>query len=438
MLAFVVGLGWTVTTWSQQLGDVIVLAVLSAILAACCWYCFSRAPAWSAAETAAPSPIFDYVLYLGSLVWSIELAYVESRFHLLSGQWDFYLLATAGLFFFVAYRFDNRFVLSLALSSLAGWFGLTISRWSSLQDATYRGYALLYCLLVGVGGALLQRRGLKPHFFGTYLNIVANVLFWTVLSGVFDREGYGLWFLALLVACGASLAWGLKRRQFAFVAYAAVYGYVGVSSLFIRHIVDDSRFHGLFRGYRSRHAGRAGPHRAPLREAGMRIYSASSEETLRARTFLKDWTGEGFLTNAQYERLEKETVSELRTTNIFLRLVLFFFTLISVGAAAATVRRGFSFAGIGANHWRFLADLRCGLLRSRRGRRVPARLYRYGIEEALAVCSVGFLCAGMQLTLFSGTLILEPAQHLWFPPPAPSFRSGSGIASGSPMHFSRP
>ena len=131
-------------------------------------------------------------------------------------------------------------MLSLGLSSLAGWFGLTISHWSAHQDATYRQYALLYCLLVGVGGALLQRGRLKPHFFSTYLNIVANVLFWAVLSGVFIRQGYGLWVLALLIACGASLAWGLARRQFAFVAYAAVYGYVGVSSLFLRGVTDTS------------------------------------------------------------------------------------------------------------------------------------------------------------------------------------------------------
>jgi hypothetical protein len=246
VLAFVAGLGWTVTTWSQQLGDVLVLAVLSTILAACFWYCFSRAPAWSPAETPAPSPIFDYVLYLGSLVWCVELAYLENRFHVLSGQWDLYLLATAGLFFFLAYRFDNRFVLSLALSSLAGWFGLTISHLPSHEDAAYRQYALLYCLLVGVGGAILQRRGLKPHFFGTYLNIVANVLFWALLSGVFDRQGYGLWFLALLIACGASLAWGLARRQFAFVAYAAVYGYVGVSWMLLRGVTDETALLSYF------------------------------------------------------------------------------------------------------------------------------------------------------------------------------------------------
>jgi hypothetical protein len=240
VLAFVAGLGWTVTTWSQQLGDVLVLTILSAILAACFWYCFSRAPAWSIAEVSAPTAVFDYVLYLGSLVWCIELAYLEKRLRVLTGQWDLYLLATAGLFFFLAYRFDNRFVLSLALSSLAGWLGLTLSRWASYQDAAYRQYALLYCLLVGVGGALLKQRGLKPHFFGTYLNIVANALFWTLLSGVFERQDYGLWVLALLIACGASLSWGLRGRQFAFVAYAAVYGYVGISSVLIRGVHDET------------------------------------------------------------------------------------------------------------------------------------------------------------------------------------------------------
>jgi len=67
----------------------------------------------------------------------------------------------------------------------------------------------------------------------------------------------------------------------------------------------------------------------------MRAYSASSEEALRARNLLKDWAGEGFVTEAQYQRMEQETVCEFRRTNIFLRFVLFLFTLIIVGAAVA-------------------------------------------------------------------------------------------------------
>ena len=63
---------------------------------------------------------------------------------------------------------------------------------------------------------------------------------------MFNREDYGVWFLALVVACGASLAWGLKKRQFAFVAYAAVYGYVGISSILVRNLNDDTALFGYF------------------------------------------------------------------------------------------------------------------------------------------------------------------------------------------------
>jgi hypothetical protein len=239
VLAFVAGLGWTVSTWSDKLGDVVVMTTLSALLASCTWYTFRRATAWSRDKVPTPTAIFDYVLCLGSLVWGLELAYLEGRFHLLSGQWDVYLLLTAALFFFLAYRFDNRFVLSLALSSLAGWFGLKISRWPPLyENGAYRYDAVLYCAVIGAAGVLLRRLRVKPHFFGTYLNVAANVLFCAILSGVFDREASGVWVLALLAACGASLYWGLTRREFVFVVYAAVYGYVGVSSLFIR-VIDD-------------------------------------------------------------------------------------------------------------------------------------------------------------------------------------------------------
>ena len=40
------------------------------------------------------------------------------------------------------------------------------------------------------------------------------------------------------------------------------------------------------------------------------------------------------------------------------------------------------------------------------------RLYRYGIEEALAVASVAFFCMGMQSALFSGPLLPEAARSL--------------------------
>jgi len=134
----------------------------------------------------------------------------------------------------------------------------------------------------------------------------------------------------------------------------------------------------------------------------MRLYPASSEETLRARNLLTDWAGEGLLTQAQYQRLEQETVSELRTTNIFLRLTLFLFALIGVGAAAALFFRVFLVGSSDQTIGIFLLIYAAVCYAAAEVAVSQARLYRYGIEEALAVCSVGFLCAGMQAALFSG------------------------------------
>jgi hypothetical protein len=135
----------------------------------------------------------------------------------------------------------------------------------------------------------------------------------------------------------------------------------------------------------------------------MTAYTASEEEALRARNLLKDWAGEGSITEAQYQRMEQETLSDLRRTNIFLRIVLFLFTLIIVGAAVALFFVVFfsrPFAepqptGIFLLIFAALSYVAAELAVSR------ARLYRYGIEEALAACSVGFFCVGMQAALFS-------------------------------------
>jgi hypothetical protein len=135
----------------------------------------------------------------------------------------------------------------------------------------------------------------------------------------------------------------------------------------------------------------------------MRLYSASSEETLRARRLLAEWAGDGLITQEQHKRLGQETVSELRTTNIFLRLVLFLFTLFTVGALAALVFKLFFSGLLDKTTDGIFLLIYAGVCYAAAEVAVSqAHLYRYGIEEALAVCSVGFLCVGMQLALFSG------------------------------------
>jgi uncharacterized membrane protein YgcG len=134
----------------------------------------------------------------------------------------------------------------------------------------------------------------------------------------------------------------------------------------------------------------------------VRLYRASSEEALLARSLLKDWTGEGYLADAQYQRMEQDTVCDLRRTNIFLRIVLALFTLIIVAAAAGLFFTVFLSRPSEPTTGVFLLIFAVLSYAAAEFAVIKARLYRYGIEEALASSSVGFLCVGLQSAFLSG------------------------------------
>jgi hypothetical protein len=148
----------------------------------------------------------------------------------------------------------------------------------------------------------------------------------------------------------------------------------------------------------------------------VRIYTESSEETLRARKLLTQWTGDDSLSKEQYQRLEQDTVSDLRITNIFLRLVLFFFTMIGVAAAVALFFTIFLSRPSQQTTGIFLLIFAAVSYTAAEVAVTQARLYRYGIEEALALCSVAFLCVGLALFFFSG--IPNSSREIQFAVPA--------------------
>jgi len=131
----------------------------------------------------------------------------------------------------------------------------------------------------------------------------------------------------------------------------------------------------------------------------MRIYTEASMENLRARKLLVEWQAEGFLSDAQYQQLEQENVNELRTTNLFLRLVLFLFTIVCVGAAAGLFFLIFLHGASDQAAGVLLLIFAAVCYGAAEYAVSEFSFYHHGIEEALAVCSVGFLCVGLLASL---------------------------------------
>jgi hypothetical protein len=245
VIALAGGLAWTFKTYFENLGDVFILAVLSFSLLVCLYYCFSRGVAYSNAPVESPNLFFDYVLYFGCLVLAGELSYLEFRFQLMSESWDVYLLVSAIVFFVLAYRFDNRFVLSLGLSSLAGWFGLKYAGWSGIgllkgSSAGSLGTSgLIYGTVIALAGAELYRQDIKKHFLDAYLHVAANVMLLAALS--FESASGKAAYIALVSSLAVAVSvFGFRFRRFAFVAYGIVYGYAGISFQVLRSLRGDT------------------------------------------------------------------------------------------------------------------------------------------------------------------------------------------------------
>lgn len=236
ILLIIAGAGLTVKQYFVDLGDAAIISALTLCSLAALAYCFAKGSPYERDEVASPNIAFDYILFFGCTFYSMDIAFIETRYHVLGRFWENYLLISVALFFFLAYRFDNRLVLSMALSTLAAWFGFTLSLHRLNLEKYYRFYAIAYALTVLCAGYLLYRTNIKKHFFNIYLNFAIHFLCIALVSGVAEYKMLSLYFPALLAACGALAYYSTQIRKFLYMLYAAIYGYIGISIVIVDQI----------------------------------------------------------------------------------------------------------------------------------------------------------------------------------------------------------
>jgi hypothetical protein len=234
VIAMVGGFVFTFRESLANLGHAAILSMFAALIGASFYYCFTRGLAYSNDEVEQPSIVLDYVLYFGCLMFSGMLVYLEVQMGVFRG-WETHLLVASVVFGGLAYRFDNRFVVSLALSTLAAYLGLTLNlfdldTFDAINTHRLRFYAMGYGVLAAGLGYGLYRQGIKRHFLDVYLHVGANAFLLATLTGVTDGAT-GVLYLALLMPLAAALIYlGVRFERFAFVAYGTLYGYAGISA----------------------------------------------------------------------------------------------------------------------------------------------------------------------------------------------------------------
>jgi hypothetical protein len=219
VLVAVTGVGLFIKDYHDRLGPVAIATILGAGALGCIAYAFRRSPPFSWRETVSPHLAADYVLVLGALLIASDLAYVEKQFRIFGDRWPYHFLIVAAAYFLLAYRFDSRAVLSLAIAAFAAWRGVSVSRafgarWQSSVE-NMRANALVCGALFLLAGFFSAKSKLKPHFEKVYVTSGLLLLFGGLLSGVLagSSSNWLAWEVVLGVVGAAVLLIASRLRR---------------------------------------------------------------------------------------------------------------------------------------------------------------------------------------------------------------------------------
>jgi len=129
----------------------------------------------------------------------------------------------------------------------------------------------------------------------------------------------------------------------------------------------------------------------------MSAYRLADERAIRTGRLVEDWTKSGLLTPAQRDIVMPQLAVDLRRTNKFLRLILFLFGGLILQSALGLVAILIDALRdrVGTAVLCLTAGGGCFWLASRLVGRY--RLYRFGVEEAVALCAAGLTAVGAAL-----------------------------------------
>jgi hypothetical protein len=230
VLAFTTGIGMLLAQNLDRLGPMAIALGLAVVALAALAWMWRMAPPFSWQEVPAPNLAFDYVLLLAILVGAADLGYCDQVFPSWAGQEPHHLLLVSALSALAAVRFDSRLALSCALTSFAGWRGVSLARattavWSAQGDLRWNALGCgVFFVLLGLG---FSRSGRKPHFEPVCAHLGWLLVLGALGSGLADRG----WALALFLVGAALAAGSFFARRFPLFAYGVVAAYIALLRL---------------------------------------------------------------------------------------------------------------------------------------------------------------------------------------------------------------
>ena len=249
-----IGLGYLIYQNIDTIGHVVIIGLISLICLVCFGYAARNVPSFSLNAIKSPTIYYDYAVLLGCLTFLIVEGYLQYQYTFFGTRYSLAAFIPTLLFFPVAYYFDNRGALSLAIVALGSWVGITVTPLELLNHNDFSSELLIYTgILLGILlcfiGYLSELKDIKKHFAFMYFNFGCHLFFIATLSGLFNLEQY-LLFVPLIICGIVFFTWYARKiASFYFLLFAIIYGYIALTYLIIKglsHINSDPSVYFLY------------------------------------------------------------------------------------------------------------------------------------------------------------------------------------------------
>jgi hypothetical protein len=194
VLFFTSGVGVLIYENIDSIGHNAIITALFVLTGLCFYFCFKKAKGFRKEEVLFENPVFDYLVLLSTILSCILIGYVQYQYDLFGYDWSTLIGCVIG--FLCAYYFDNKSALSIGITGLATFIGITVtpkallgSEMYSNPTLSYYGFSLGVLLIVWCEYAI--RNNIKKHFNLVFLTFALHLIGISCIAGM--TEDY--WFI---------------------------------------------------------------------------------------------------------------------------------------------------------------------------------------------------------------------------------------------------
>lgn len=238
ILLFTSGIGILIYTNIDSIGHIAILAINFIIMLLCFYFSFKKVKPWNNNEVLFENPFYDYVVLLGSILATIFIGYLQFQYSVFGNDFKFVSLISAIVCFAVAYYFDNKTVLSIALTATTAFIGITLTPNTLLENEIYNNLQLTFSgLVLGIVFLLwnvyCQKQNLKKHFEFVITTFALHLIGICIISGLLSYS----WYLFIPFSIGlAYYFYQLSKKQMAtsIFVFCIIYSYIAFNCILFR------------------------------------------------------------------------------------------------------------------------------------------------------------------------------------------------------------